>query len=72
MPQFGPISRNDLIRYLRVAGFEGPYSGRRHQYMRKGTVKIFIPNPHKGDISRGLLAAILKEAGISREEWQQL
>ena len=27
MPEFGPIGRRDLIRYLRKLGFEGPYSG---------------------------------------------
>jgi hypothetical protein len=31
MPSFGPIKRGDLIRYLRKAGFDGPYSGGKHQ-----------------------------------------
>lgn len=31
-----------------------------------------IPNPHQGDISRGLLTRILRQAGISREEWEKL
>ena len=39
--------------------------------MVKGSIQVRIPNPHRGDISRGLLAAILAEAGISREEWEQ-
>lgn len=51
MPAFGPVSRNDLIRYLRNLGFEGPYSGGRHQYMVKEQLKLVIPNPHQGDIS---------------------
>ena len=59
MPPFGPISRRNLIRNLRKLGFEGPYSGGRHEYMIKGTLKLFVPNPHQGDISRGLLAKIL-------------
>ena len=33
MPIFGPISRRDLIAALRVAGFSGPYSGGKHQFM---------------------------------------
>jgi predicted RNA binding protein YcfA (HicA-like mRNA interferase family) len=33
---------------------------------------VVLPNPHKGDIERNLLARILKQAGISREEWEQL
>ncbi|MGB5593379.1 MAG: type II toxin-antitoxin system HicA family toxin [Crocosphaera sp.] len=72
MPKFGPISRSELIRYLRRADFAGPYSGKRHQYMQKESLKLFIPNPHQGDISKGLLAVILREAGISRKEWENL
>ncbi len=33
MPPVGPIKRKDLIYYLRRSGFEGPYAGRRHQFM---------------------------------------
>jgi len=59
MPVFGPVSRRDLIRHLRDLGFDGPYSGRRHQAMRRGSLQIIIPNPHRGDINRPLLAEIL-------------
>ena len=72
MPSFGPISRNDLMRFLREMGFEGPYTGGRHQYMVKGQIKLRIPNPHRRDISRDLLARILRQAEISREEWEAL
>ncbi len=72
MPVFGPISRKDLVRYLRKMGFDGPYSGGKHQFMLKGDVTLIIPNPHKGDIGRELLARILHQAGISRKEWEQL
>jgi len=30
---------------------------------------LHIPHPHQGDISVDLLSRILKQAGISREEW---
>jgi predicted RNA binding protein YcfA (HicA-like mRNA interferase family) len=72
MPPFGPISRTDLIRYLREIGFAGPYSGKPHQFMVKEQLRVVIPNPHRGDIDRGLLARILRQAGITREEWEQL
>ena len=72
MPLFGPIKRSDLVRHLRQLGFEGPYSGGRHQFMVKGELKLYVPNPHRGDISRGLLARILRQAGIDRDEWEQL
>lgn len=72
MPVFGPISRRDLIRYLRRLGFEGPVPGTRHQIMVRGTVKLRVPNPHQSDVSRPLLGRILNEAGISREDWESL
>ena len=62
MPPFKPISRDNLIRALRKAGFDGPYSGGRHQ----------SPNPHRGDIGKDLLLRILKQAEITREEFEAL
>ncbi len=72
MPRFGPIKRQDLVRYLRLVGFEGPYSGGRHQFMLKADTTIWIPNPHQGDIGRDRLARILRQARISRDEWEAL
>jgi predicted RNA binding protein YcfA (HicA-like mRNA interferase family) len=72
MPRFGPISRRKLIRALRDAGFSGPYAGSDHEIMHRREVTIRIPNPHQGDIGRSLLAEILKQAGISRREWERL
>lgn len=40
MPAFGPIKRNDLIRHLRKAGFEGLFSRSRHQITVKDVVSI--------------------------------
>jgi len=37
-----------VIRALRSAGFEGPYSGARHGVMVRGPRKVPIPNPHEG------------------------
>ncbi|MBI4530026.1 MAG: type II toxin-antitoxin system HicA family toxin [Candidatus Latescibacteria bacterium] len=72
MPSFGPIKRSDLIHYLRELGFKGPYRGGNHQYMVKGEIKLTIPNPHHGDIDRDLLARILRQGGIDRDEWERL
>jgi predicted RNA binding protein YcfA (HicA-like mRNA interferase family) len=72
MPPFGPIKRVDLIRALRKAGFQPPEAGGKHQAMRRGTLTLRIPNPHRGDITRELLSRILRQAGISREEWERL
>jgi hypothetical protein len=40
--------------------------------MVRDAAVVAIPNPHRGDISRSLLLRILKEAGVSREEWGRL
>ena len=72
MPQFGPIKRRDLIACLRRVGFTGPYAGGRHEFMQKGNLSLTIPNPHGSDIGPGLLAQLLRQARISREEWQSL
>jgi len=72
MPHFGPINRRDLVRCLKQGGFEGPFSGGRHQFMAKGNITIRLPNPHAADIGREFLARILRQAQISREDWERL
>ncbi|MCF8039596.1 MAG: type II toxin-antitoxin system HicA family toxin [Desulfohalobiaceae bacterium] len=67
-----PISRRDLIKKLKKFDFSGPFSGGRHQFMVKGTLKVRIPNPHKSqDISDALLNEILRHAGITRSEFEK-
>jgi predicted RNA binding protein YcfA (HicA-like mRNA interferase family) len=72
MPPFGPVKRRDLVRYLKQCGFEGPYSGGKHQFMIDGEITIRVPNPHQGDIGRELLLRILNQARISKEVWEKL
>ena len=67
-----PISRKQLIRKLGKLGFQGPYSGGNHQYMVRKDFNLFIPNPHKGDIGKALLARIIKEIGVSSDEFTKL
>jgi len=54
---------------LRSLGFEGPYAGGNHPQMRRGDITVIIPNPHEGDLGVGLLQRLLRQAGVSREEW---
>jgi predicted RNA binding protein YcfA (HicA-like mRNA interferase family) len=72
MPRFGPVKRAQLIAYLRQLGFQGPVPGRKHSVMYRMQQRVRIPNPHEGDISTGLLARILRQAGIDRDEWGRL
>ncbi|MCR3883136.1 type II toxin-antitoxin system HicA family toxin [Methanotrichaceae archaeon M04Ac] len=70
MSRLSPVSWNELIRRLHALGFEGPYSGRGpHPIMLKGSTRLMVPNPHRGDISVDLLKKILRQGEISREDW---
>ena len=65
------VSRRKLIRRFRALGFTGPVSGGRHQFMKKGALKVRIPNPHEGGTVGGpLVKEILRQAGIEAEEWE--
>jgi predicted RNA binding protein YcfA (HicA-like mRNA interferase family) len=70
MPQ--SISWKKLVKKLKHLGFAGPYPGSRHLFMKKGDFRISIPNPHRGDISKGLISEILREIDIDIEEWERL
>lgn len=69
MPRLVPIKRSDFIARLRRFGFEGPYSGGKHEFMVRDTFRLTIPNPHQEEISVDLLSRILRQAGIQREQW---
>lgn len=72
MPPLGPLKRNDLVRHLKRLGFEGPYSGGKHQFMVRGGTTVRVPNPHQSEIGKELLSRILRQAGISTDEWNRL
>ena len=69
MAKLSPVSWGELVQRLRGLGFEGPYAGGRHPQMRRGDLTLILPNPHEGDIGVGLLLRILRQAGVSRDEW---
>ena len=72
MPPFKPVKRKELIKALKQAGFEGPYAGGKHEFLVKGQLRLVLPNPHQGEISKDLLSRILKQAHLTREEWEKL
>ena len=72
MPPVGPIKRREFVAALRSLGYQGPFSGKRHQFMRRAERTVRLPNPHRGEISRGLLVRVLREAGISRKRWESI
>jgi predicted RNA binding protein YcfA (HicA-like mRNA interferase family) len=71
LPKLKSISHNEFLKGLRSFGFEGPFSGGKHLYMIKGSLRLTIPNPHREKIGVDLLLRILRQAGIAREEWSE-
>ncbi|NOT47028.1 MAG: type II toxin-antitoxin system HicA family toxin [Acidobacteria bacterium] len=72
MPKLGPIKHKQLIKNLRQLGFDGPFAGGNHSYLKRGNLKVWIPNPHESNIGPHFLRKILKQAGISESEWEAL
>jgi hypothetical protein len=64
MSRLTPIRWRELVRRLRALG--------RHPFMVRGTLRLRIPNPHGEDIGAGLMARLLRDGGISREEWESI
>jgi hypothetical protein len=50
-----PVSRRELIRKLKSLGFDGPFPGGKHHWMRRDGLRVTIPNPHGGAIDSGLI-----------------
>lgn len=69
MPRLLPISHAQLVAGLKRHGFDGPYAGGKHLFMLKAELRLTIPNPHTQDIAPALLTRILRQAGISRQQW---
>jgi len=64
------ISKKELIRKFRNLGYTEPFSGTKQQFIKKGNMKLRIPNPQKNsDIDISLIKEILKQANISYEKW---
>ena len=69
MPSLNPVSRRELVRKLKTLGFEGPFPGVKHQWMRRRGLRLTIPNPHKGAIDPRFIRRLLLQADIAIEEW---
>jgi predicted RNA binding protein YcfA (HicA-like mRNA interferase family) len=70
MPKLRPVKWQALVRRFQALGFEGPFGGSKHPYMVKGDLVVTIPNPHREQISVDLLTRLLRQAEISRDEWE--
>ena len=69
MPSLKPVSRREFVRKLKSLGFDGPFPGGKHEWMHRSGLRVTIPNPHAGAIDPGLIRRILRQAGITIDEW---
>jgi hypothetical protein len=76
MSQWTPCKRRDFIRRLRKIGFDGPYSGTRHQFMILAQHRLAIPSNAEFSISqlRMMLREVQEIVGrdIDPDEWNSL
>lgn len=50
-------------------GFSGPYTGGWRQFKVRGSVRLVLPNPHRGKMGVDFLKRIPRQAGMEEEEW---
>jgi hypothetical protein len=68
-----PIKRRDFIRKIRNVGFEGPYIGKKHQFMVYQPYRLTLPSNE--DFSIPQLKMLIKEIesilqkNITNDEW---
>ena len=73
---WNPCKRSDFIRRLRRLGFDGPYSGSKHQFVTLGHNRLTVPANSEYSVPQ--LKFMLREiAGIigreiSADEWNKL
>ena len=71
-----PCKRRDFIRRLRKLGFNGPYSGTRHQFMIYEQNRMVIPS--NAEYSMPQLRMMIREVegilnrDITVNEWNEL
>jgi predicted RNA binding protein YcfA (HicA-like mRNA interferase family) len=68
-----PVSGRQLIKALRRLGFEVIRIKGSHHFLQHPDGRCTVVPVHRGEaIGRGLLAQILRDCDISREELQKL
>ncbi len=74
MSRWLPCKRHEFIRRLRKIGFEGPYSGTKHQFMLFQNNRLTIPSNREFSVPQ--LKMMLREVEriiereVTLEEWE--
>lgn len=75
MSRWTPCKRADFIRKLRQLGFDGPFSGTRHQFMIVGQKRLAIPANAEYTVPqlRTMLREVVEILGrdITLEHWSR-
>ena len=76
MSRWTPCRRRDFIWRLRQLGFDGPYSGTRHQFMVYKKHRLAIPTNNEYSVAQlWMMIREVKEIigrEITVEEWNSL
>lgn len=76
MSNWKPCKRRDFIKRLRKLGFEGPYSGTRHQFLIYEQHRIAIPSNAEYSVPqlRFMIREIEEIIGrvVTVDEWHKL
>lgn len=67
MSRWTPCKRGDFIRKLRKLGFDGPYSGTRHQFMIYSQKRLAIPTNPEYSVSQLRMMIREVESILGRE-----
>ena len=76
MSRWQPCKRRDFIKRLRQLGFDGPYSGTRHQFMVYENHRLAIPSNSEYSVPQlrmmlNEIEAIL-DRSVTVDEWNSL
>lgn len=76
MSRWHPCKRREFVRKLLALGFQGPFSGARHQFLRYNGHRLTLP--HDEEYSVPQIKFLLREVEqimnrqITLREWEQL
>ena len=76
MSRWTPCKRSDFIRKLRCLGFDGPFTGTRHQFMVISQKRLAIPSNPEYSVPQLRMMIREIEAIVGREitlqEWTNM
>ncbi|MGB9485780.1 MAG: type II toxin-antitoxin system HicA family toxin [Terriglobia bacterium] len=76
MSRWTPCKRGDFIRKLRCLGFDGPFTGTRHQFMVLSQKRLAIPSNSEYSVPQ--LRMMIREVEtmmrreVTSDEWNNL